>query len=87
MKSQVIGSDPDAGKDWRLQKSEAEDEVARQHHQLNVCEFEQIPGANEDKTAWSAAVHEVRKNQTLVTEQQHQQYLAISPYGISLKPF
>lgn len=52
-----------------------------QHHQLNVGEFEQ-PRANEDRTA-DAVVHEVRKNQSLVTEQQHQQYLAGSPYGIS----
>ena len=64
MKSQLTGSDPDARKDWRPQKREAEDEVARQHHQLNVCEFEQILGDSEDRAAWSAAVHEVRKNQT-----------------------
>ena len=35
-KSQLIGKDPDAGKDWRLEKKgTAEDEMAVWHHQLN----------------------------------------------------
>ena len=41
-KSQVIGKDPDAGKDWRQEeKRTAEDELVRQHHQHNGHEFEQ----------------------------------------------
>ena len=36
-----MGKDPDAGKDGRQKKGAAEDEMVRQHHQLNGCEFEQ----------------------------------------------
>ena len=40
--SQLIGKDPDAGQDWRQkEKGPAEDEMVRQHHQLNGCEFEE----------------------------------------------
>ena len=40
--SQLIGKDPDAGKDWRQEdKGAAEDEMLRQHHQLNEHESEQ----------------------------------------------
>ena len=36
---------PDAGKDWRQKEKEvAEDEMARQHHQLNGHEFGQTLG-------------------------------------------
>ena len=46
-KNQLIGKDPDAGKDWRQEeKTEGmtEDEMAGWHHQLNGHEFEQAPG-------------------------------------------
>ena len=45
MKSQLIGKDPDAGKDWR-QKEErvAEEVMLRQQHPLNGHDFEQTPG-------------------------------------------
>ena len=44
-KSWLTGKDPDAGKDWRQkEKGTAEDEMVRQHHQLNGHEFEQTPG-------------------------------------------
>ena len=44
-KSQLTGKDPDAGKDWRQKvKGATEDEMARQHHQLNGYESEHIPG-------------------------------------------
>ena len=35
MKSQLIGKDPDAGKDWKQKKRVAEDEMVKQQHQLN----------------------------------------------------
>ena len=38
----LIGKDPDAGKDWRQEeKGTIEDEMVRQHHRLDGCEFEQ----------------------------------------------
>ena len=44
-KSQVIGKYPDAGKDRRQEeKGTAENEMIRQHHQLNGHEFAQTPG-------------------------------------------
>ena len=46
MKSQLIGKDPDAGKDWREEKGATEDEMVEWYHLLNAHEFEQI-GDNE----------------------------------------
>ena len=47
-KSQLIGKDPDAGKDWGQKKREAaEDEMVVWHQWLNGHEFEQTPGDNE----------------------------------------
>ena len=48
VKSQLIGKDPDAGKDWRQeQKRATEDEMVGWHHRLNGHEFEQAPGDGE----------------------------------------
>ena len=48
VKSWLIRKDPDAGKDWRQEeKGTTEDEMVGQHHWLNECEFEQVPGAGE----------------------------------------
>ena len=46
-KSQLIGKDPDAGKDRRQEKGMTEDEMVDWHHQLNGPEFEQAPGDGE----------------------------------------
>ena len=59
-KSQLIGEDPDAGKDWRQEeKGTTEDEIVGWHHWLNEHEFEQALGQANDREAWSAAVHGV----------------------------
>ena len=43
-KSWLIGKDPDAGKDWRLEeKGTTEDKMIRLHPRLNGHEFEQAP--------------------------------------------
>ena len=39
-KSQLVGKDPDAGKDWRQKKGAAKDVTVRWHHWLNGHEFE-----------------------------------------------
>ena len=45
--SQLIGKDPDAGKDWRQKEiGEAEDEMIEWHHRPNGHEFEQTPKDN-----------------------------------------
>ena len=46
-KSQVIGKDPDAGKDWRQEEGMTEVEMVGWHHRLNGHESEQTPGAGE----------------------------------------
>ena len=45
MKSQLLGTDPDAGKDRRQEKGTAEDEMDR----LNGHEFKQAPGGGEGR--------------------------------------
>ena len=41
MKSQIIGKDPDAGKDWRQEeKGTTEDEMDGRHHRLYGREFD-----------------------------------------------
>ena len=48
VKSQLIGKDLDAGKDWgQEEKGTIEDEMVRLHHWLNGHEFEQTPGDSE----------------------------------------
>ena len=48
VKSQLIGKDLDAGKDWRKEeKGATEDEMVGWHHQLDRHEFEQVPGVGE----------------------------------------
>ena len=45
LKSQLIGKDPNDGKDWRqAEKGTTEDEMIDWHHQLNGLEFEQTLG-------------------------------------------
>ena len=63
MKSQPIGKDPDAGKDWRQEeKGTTEDEMVGWHHWCNGHEFEQAPGEGEGQGAWHAAVHGIIKS-------------------------
>ena len=45
-KSQLIGKDPDAGKDWGQEKRATEDEMVGWHHWLKGHDFEQTPGDN-----------------------------------------
>ena len=42
-KSQLIGNNPEAGKEWRQEEKEMT-EVVRWHHWLNEQEFKQTPG-------------------------------------------
>ena len=48
--SQLIGKDPDTGKDGgQEEKRMTEDEMIEWHHQLNGHEFEQTPGDGEEQ--------------------------------------
>ena len=46
-KSQLIGKDPDAGKDWGQEKRVSEDDMVGWHHWLNGHVFERTPGDSE----------------------------------------
>ena len=45
--SQLIGKDPDAGKDWRHKKGTTKDEIVGWHHRLNGHESEWTPGVGD----------------------------------------
>ena len=65
VKSQLIGKDPGARKDWgQEERWVAEDEMVRWHHWLNGHESEQTLGIMKDREAWHAAVHGVTKSRT-----------------------
>ena len=60
VKSQLIGKDPDAGKDWRQEeKGTTEDEMIGWHHRLNGHEFEQPPGDSEGQESLACCIHGV----------------------------
>ena len=69
VKSQLIGKDSDAGRDWgQEEKGTTEDEMAGWHHGLDGCEFERTPELVMDREAWRAANHGVAKSQTQLSE-------------------
>ena len=67
-KIQLIGRDPDAGKDWRQEeKGTAEDEIVQWHHQFNGLSLRKLRELVKDGEAWHAAVHGVPKSWTLLS--------------------
>ena len=69
IKNRLIGKDPDAGKDWRMDEKEmTEDEMAGWDHQLDGHEFEQAPGDVKGRAAWCATIHGVAKSQTQLSD-------------------
>ena len=75
MKSQLIGKDPDARKDWvQDEKGMTEDEMATQHHWLNGCELGQTPGDVEGQGGLACcSPWDCRVIHNLATEQQQPQ--------------
>ena len=73
-KSQHIGKDPDAGKDWGQEEEGAtEDEMIWWRHQLNGCDFEQTLGDSEGQgslACCSPIMGLQRVEHALATEQQ-----------------
>ena len=64
--------DCDAGKDWRQkEKGASKDEMVILNHQLNGHESEQTREIVEDREAWHAAVHQIAKTQTQLSEWTH----------------
>ena len=49
-KSQLVGKDPDLGKDWgQEEKAVTENEMVEWHHWLNGHQFEQTPGDSDEQ--------------------------------------
>ena len=71
MKSQLVGKDPDAGKDWEQEeKGMTEDEMVGRHHRLNVHGLEQTQGDSEGQGNLACCSSWVAKRHDLATEQQ-----------------
>ena len=69
--SWLIGKDPDAGKDWRLEEKRAtEDKMVRWHHRLSGHEFDKLWEIVKVRKACHAAVHRIIKRHDLASEQQ-----------------
>ena len=65
MKSQLIGKDPDAGKDWRQKEKEiTEDEMVGWHHWLNRHELERTLGDSEGQGSLACCRPSGHKEQT-----------------------
>ena len=77
VESQLIGKDPDAGKDWRQEeKGTIEDKKVGWHHWLNGHEFEQAlgDGAGQESLAcwslWGCKESDMMSNWTMTWEDQ-----------------
>ena len=67
-KSQLIGKNPDAGKDWRQEeKAMTEDEMGGWHHRFNglICKLQETV---KDREAWCAVVCGVTKSSTQLSD-------------------
>ena len=65
-KNQLIGKDPDAGKDWRREEKEmTEDEITRGRITDSIDKsLSKLQNLVKDREAWHGAVHGVTKSQT-----------------------
>ena len=68
-KNWLIWKDPDGGKDWRQEeKGTTEDEMVGWHYWLNGHEFCKLLLLVMDREAWRAAVQEVAKSRTRLSD-------------------
>ena len=71
VKSQLIGKDPDAGKDWRQEeKGVTEDEMVGWHHWFNGHGFEQALGVGDEQGGLECCIPWGHKELDWATEQQ-----------------
>ena len=79
-KSQLIGKDPDAGKDWRQEeKWMTEDEMVGWHHQLNGHEFEKTLGDSEGQGGLACCSSWGHKELDMTERLNWTSYLLLSP--------
>ena len=73
MKSQLIGKDADAGKNWgQEEKGKTEDEMVGWHYQPNEQKFEQTQGDSEGQgSLMRGSPWDHKESDSLATEQQH----------------
>ena len=68
-KSQLIGKDPDARKNWGQEEKKAtEDEIVGWHHWLNERAFEHTLEDNEGQGGLACSVHGVAKSSTWLSD-------------------
>ena len=78
VKSQLIGKNLDAGKDWRQdEKGTTEVEMVGWHHQLDGHEFEQLWEVVKDREACRAAFHGAAKIQTWLSDSTTTTYFSV----------
>ena len=69
-KSQLIGKDPDSGKDWNQEKKVTENEMVGCHHWLNGHKSEQTPGDSEGQESLTCySLWDCRVGHSWLTEQ------------------
>ena len=59
MKSQLIGKDPNAGKDWRQEEKRAAEDEMDSISDLMDMSLNKLQETMKDKEAWSAVAHGV----------------------------
>ena len=82
VKSQLIGKNSDAGKDWGQEEETSEDEMVWWHHRLDGHAFEQTPGDSEGQGSLACCSpwgHRVRHDWATEHQQSH------SPRGYYLR--
>ena len=68
-KSQLIDKEPHARKDWRQEEKElTEDEMVWWHHWLDGHKLSKLQEMVKDREPWCAAVHEVAKSHTWLSD-------------------
>ena len=86
-KNWLIGKDTDAGKDWRQEKGTTEDEMVGWHHDLMDMGLGRLRELVMDREAWHAAIHEVAKSWTWLSNRTELKQWACGEYALSLRIF
>ena len=86
VKNWLNRKDYDAAKDWRQEeRGMTEVEMVEWHHQLNGHECEQTLWLMMDREAWNAAIHEVTKSRTWLSDWTKLKTDSDFPGGVSSK--